>query len=69
MEREKEKEMQGGSRDAHQRKEETSTWSPEDRRRGGEVAGEGGKPPETERGSGQRGEIEPGRGLGQGKIF
>jgi hypothetical protein len=42
MEREREKEMQGGSRAAHQRKEETSTWSPEDRRRGGEVAGEGG---------------------------
>jgi hypothetical protein len=29
----------------------------------------GRKPPETERGSGQRGEMEPGLGLGQGKIF
>jgi hypothetical protein len=43
MEREREgKAMHGGSRAAHQRKEKTSTWSPEDRRRGGEVAGEGG---------------------------
>jgi hypothetical protein len=41
---------------------------------GGSPPGRGGrrrgrKLPETERGSGQREEIEPGLGLGQGKIF
>jgi hypothetical protein len=61
-EREREKKI-------HTREGSTSTGSPEDHRRGGEIAGEGEDCLRQRAEAGQREENEPGLGLEQRKIF